>query len=477
MENIFKSRSLIIFNGFYKTLNKLWESPTFTSWGSLLARSLSWILVIPLVLSRFSTEEAAIWLLFSTIVNLGNLADLGFSPTFIRHTAYVMSGARSLNDFRDSTKNRGSGETDWSLMEKLYASSKLVYVILCIIALFLLGIGGTLALKKQISTIPNNDVVWIAWAVVCFSTVLSFHGRVYNNMLQGMNFVALVNRWNAVLGILGILSAFVVLKLNGNILSLVIAIQFWNVVEVLGNYFFLMRVADRRFAAYKGMAYNRTIFSAVWAPVWRSAIGIIGSTGVIQASGIVYAQYSSAASLASYLLALRVMTQIAVFSQAPFYSKIPLFCRLRAEGKLKELAITTGKAMRNALLVFLIGAALAGVCADLILKATHSSVGFLSPIMWSFMIFVWLLERHHAMHAQIYGTTNHIPFYIPICISGLINLTLSIVLVGQYGIWAFLWAHFISNALINNWWNVKISLKSINVKFYPWVKDYLILPH
>jgi len=476
MENCLKTRQNNIYKIAQKAFRYLWESATFTTWGNYLARFFTWILIIPLVLTRFSTEEVAVWFLFATIVNLGNLADLGFSPTFIRLTAYVMAGATSLNDFRDSAKNRGSGETNWRLMEDLYANIKLVYVILCIIALLLLGIGGTLALKKQISTIPNNDLIWIAWAVICFSTIISFYGRVYNNLLQGMNFVALVNRWNAILGILSILSSFFVLLLNGGILGLVIAIQFWKIMEVLRNYIFLMRVAEKRFVAYKGMRYNQNVFAATWSPVWRTAIGITGSTGVVQASGVIYAQFSDAASLASYLLALRLMTQVSLFSQAPFYSKIPIFCRLRAEGKLKELAISTGKAMRNALLVFLLGTSVIGFGADLILKVIHSNAGFITPQMWSFMVFVWLLERHHAMHAQIYGTTNHIPFYIPICISGLFNLALSIVLVGKYGIWAFLWAHFISNAMINNWWNVKISLKSIKVKFFTWVKEYLILP-
>ena len=132
--------------------------------------------------------------------------------------------------------------------------------------------------------------------------------------------------------------------------------------------------------------------------------------------------------------------------------------------------------MRDALLVFLTGAAIIGFGADFILKVIHSNVGFIAPQMWSFMVLIWFLERHHAMHAQIYSTTNHIPFYIPICISGILNLALSILLVEKHGILAFLWAHFISNAMINNWWNVKISLQSIGVRFFTWVKTYLILP-
>jgi hypothetical protein len=99
-----------------------------------------------------------------------------------------------------------------------------------------------------------------------------------------------------------------------------------------------------------------------------------------------------------------------------------------------------------------------------------------SENIWVLMMAVWFLERHHAMHAQIYSTTNHIPFYIPICLSGMVNIVLAILLSQRYGIAGFPIAHLVSNAIINNWWNVKISLRSINVNFARFFYRYLAAP-
>ena len=73
------------------------------TWSSFLARSLSLILVVPLILTHFSTEEIALWYLFSTIIGLQMLADVGFSPTFSRIIAYGVGGLSTseLKDLRN----------------------------------------------------------------------------------------------------------------------------------------------------------------------------------------------------------------------------------------------------------------------------------------------------------------------------------------------------------------------------------------
>ena len=78
------------------------------------------------------------------------------------------------------------------------------------------------------------------------------------------------------------------------------------------------------------------------------------------------------------------------------------------------------------------------------------------------MSLVWFIDRNDSMHAQIYSTTNKIPFYITISITGIINILLLFLLIEEYGIWSFVISTAIANLVINNWWNVKISIESLN---------------
>ena len=71
---------------------------------------------------------------------------------------------------------------------------------------------------------------------------------------------------------------------------------------------------------------------------------------------------------------------------------------------------------------------------------------------------------------------NHEPFYIPITISGAVNILLITLLLKPLDVWAFPIAHGISNLLVNNWWNVKISLRSIDQPVLSFLKTSFILP-
>mgnify|MGYP006210076807 CR=1 FL=1 len=49
-------------------LNKVWNSPTITTWLSYSTRALSLFIVLPLILKKFSEAEIALWYLFATII-------------------------------------------------------------------------------------------------------------------------------------------------------------------------------------------------------------------------------------------------------------------------------------------------------------------------------------------------------------------------------------------------------------------------
>jgi hypothetical protein len=205
-------------------------------------------------------------------------------------------------------------------------------------------------------------------------------------------------------------------------------------------------------------------------------IVIISSTGIVELSGIIYAQIGNADYISSYLLAVRLINIISNISKAPFYSKLPLFATLRAKGKLNELSFITNYSIKTSLFTFVFAAFFTGLLITPSLNFINSSIVFIPYTLWGLMCIIFFLERHHAVHAQIYSTTNHIPFWVPVGISGVINMSIALFLMNKIGYWAFPIALGVSNLFINNWWNVKISLRSINQPIFKYLKTSFMIP-
>lgn len=457
-------------------LIRLWHSSTFTTWMSFAVYSLHFVVITPLVMANFSQEIVAVWLLFALLMNLGNLLDIGFFPTFSRVISYVMGGASVADELHKQKTSSISRPTNWTFMEDVYSSVGKVYIVLTVCYVLLFGLLGAAALNKPISVASNIDEMWISWSVICVCMSYVFFGKKYASVLHGMNYIALVNRWKVLFGLLGIGASLAVIIAGKSILYLVISSQLFKVANVVRDRFLLMRVEKGKFRQFRMRPFNREIFLSTWKPAWRSGLGILFSMGVTQTSGIIYSQIADAGDIAAYLFALKLITAISQISQAPFYSKIPIFARLRAEGRITELTAKTSIAMGLSLIVFVIGVLSIGFLAGYLLEKIGSQTSFIDRDIWALMSLVFFFERHHAMHAQIYSTTNHIPFYIPIGISGSIFLLASLVFVSTIGVWIFPIAQGFSNLIINNWWNVKISLRSINSSFWRYYKKSALAP-
>ena len=91
------------------TIQRLWQSPTLTTWGSLGVRLGGVVLVLPLVLRHFAPPDIAVWQLFASVFMLTLMLDFGMSPTLSRMLAFARGGLplAAMGDLR----NRGMAGT------------------------------------------------------------------------------------------------------------------------------------------------------------------------------------------------------------------------------------------------------------------------------------------------------------------------------------------------------------------------------
>ncbi|KOS06367.1 hypothetical protein AM493_10250 [Flavobacterium akiainvivens] len=449
-----------------KLVLRLWNSPTFNTWLSYSTRTLSLFIILPLILKQFSEGEVALWYLFATVISLQSLADMGFRMTFIRVISYAMGGATDIKTFTDNTPVLENGP-NWLLLGKIFHMMKYIYRRLTVLLFLLFLVFGSLSMIRPISLVEKQDAAWIAWGIIIIISCIKFNGAIYSNFLEGLNKIALVRRWESLTSIGAILTSIIFLLIFKSLLSLVIANQFWVLVNFFRDYKLSHNVEE---GVFKKLNFNhqfdKTFFMDIWKPAWRSGLSGFMSNGLSNITSILYAQIGTATNIAAYMLALRLISQIKDVSMAPFYSKIPSLARLRSQGKIAELVRSSQKGMFLSNLVFVIGSITVGVFGDILLRAINSDVQFIDINLWNLLVVAYFVHRYGAMHIQLYITTNHIISHVADGISGIIFIVAAVLLMPLIDLYAIPLAMLAGYLGFYSWYAALYSYRSIKVKFW-----------
>lgn len=457
-------------------LLKLWNSPTFMTWGNMLSSSGKLLILTPLILVKYSVDEVAFWYLLLTINSFVVVVDFGFYPTFSRVISFVYNGLDKITDITDKTKVVNNGKPAWAFMQRIYGTINVTYFTLTFLVVIFVTLFSYNSIDTVISRTNDQFYLWSSYFLFILSVVLSFFARRSDTIIIGTNHVALINRWNILNNLANSLLSILIVYLGYGVYWLAVNQLVFSILLLIRNYYLEINICGGVFKKFKMFQFESEIFHWVWSPTWKSGVLILASTGLTQVTGFVYTSMSSAAELASYLITLKLVTTISQFSQAPFYSKLPVFTGLRVKNEVSILRLNTMKAIQNSLFTFVLGITFLIFLGPFLLDFIGTNTKLESPYFIIIMAFVWFFERHHAMHAQIYVTTNKIPFYKTAIISGIVNICLMFFLVPRIGVWGFPISLGVSNLLINNWWNVKISLTSLNVNFVPYFKKSALYP-
>lgn len=423
-------------NALKTLLLRLWDSPTFTTWGSIATRLLSSFIVLPMVLIKFSAPEVVVWQLFATMTTLLLLMDFGIAPTFTRLIAYANGGA-SVDDLVDMRKERqrSSAQVNEQTVHAVFATLRWLYVRVGLGLTALMCIGGTLSLIHPMGQLEDPLHAWLAWAVWATCSITSVWGNAFGAALQGLNRISVLRRWEIVTASCQIVTAFTVLFLGGDILALAVSSSFWTVF----NAYRTRAVLFKEFPKLKAVPpeAHPTINKVLWPTVWRSGLGHLMSLGIMQSSGIIYSHLASAGEAAAYLLALRVMSILTGFSTTPYYSKLPKLGELYSRGERDEQLAMAKRGMFLSHWVFVAGAITVLFVVQFWLTSIGSKVSFVSDKIWILMSIAFLIERAGGMHMQLYSLTNHIVWHIANGVTGVVMIGAAMLMYPSMGLQSF----------------------------------------
>jgi hypothetical protein len=429
---------------------KMWNSAVLMTWGSFLVRSISLIVLLPLILTRLDPIDVAVWYLFATVITLQMLVDLGFTPTFTRIVAYGYTGltCQQLAHVESMSKEERREEPNWDTVSQVYATMKVVYRLLSLLVLLLGATLGSWAVARLIGESASPSTAWFAWAVLLVTTVFSFYGNVYAALLQGLNKVALVQRWRMATGVASTLSAVAVLAVGGQLLELVIAQQLWIVVNIFVNRHLVNRVLDAEAESVAPSKLNADVWDVVWKPAWRSGLGVAANVGLIQLSGVFYSQVAAPNEVARYLIGLQLVRFLSNFSQVPFYSVLPRFAAMYASGNIDKLRADVQAAMLKVYWLFVCGLVVGDMFGSFFFDLIGSNIQFPEKEIWWLLGFGLLFERFGAMHLQVFSLSNKIVWHIANGMAGAVMLIVGIGLYPTVGVVAFPWAILIAYSCV-----------------------------
>lgn len=453
---------------------RFWNSPTLMTWASLITKSVSLVIVLPLILTRLKTAEIALWYLFMSIIALQSVVDAGFSPTFTRVIAYVMGGA-GLHELKQPIKT-DSNNFNRKTLNQVYSTMKTVFLYLGLIWTLLLILVGTAALIKPINSVADPKTAWLAWGIIVVVSCLSLQGNLYASYLQGINQIALFRRWEALTALTGIISSILVMITGGGLLGLVIANQGWQLISIIRNRWLAGKAENGIIRSFVKEPFNKIVYDAVWPSAWRSGLGVLMCYGLIHASGIIYAQLGNPASVAAYLLGLRLISTVTQFSQAPFYSKLPLFARLYAESRREELVCLAQRGMAFAYWSYVASFVALGLAGPHLLKLIGSNAQFPDQLLWSLLGIGFFIERYGAMHIQLYSTTNHIIWHIANGITGIVFIVSSLLTYNLIDIYAFPVSIIVGYLGFYFWYASIHSYRAFNLNFRKFEMRSSVMP-
>jgi hypothetical protein len=456
-------------------IRRLWESPTFTTWASVAIRAVGAVVVLPILVTRLSSAEVAVWYLFVSVFLLQTLGDWGLAPTFTRVIAFAMSGNTDLRSL-EQTPPRQTGQPDWAFIARIWSTMRAVYNRAALIVACVLAVVGTLSVARPITFLSDPTTGWTAWLIVLTTSVITLRGNAFGAYLQGINQVALYRRWEAITTIGAILSTVAVLLLGGRLLALVIANQTWLLLNQLRDWQLCRIVAGGRFRSFKGGETDPAVWATVWPSAWRSGLGVMVSRGISWGSGLVYAQLIEPGPLASYLLGLRAVQLVSDFSQGPFYSKIPVLARLRAAGDFSRQLEVAKRGMRLSHWTFTVLFLIVAVSAAPILSAIGSTVRFASPVLWTVLGLAFFTERFGAMHLQLYSTTNRIIWHTTNGISGAIAIGVAVTSLRFLNVLAFPVGILAGNLGFYSWYPARQVYRLFGERFWSFERSVSLVP-
>ena len=416
------------------------------------------VITLPVLFLFLDPEHIKIWIVFITLGSLALLFEFGFQPTLTRNIAYVLSGSKKVLAKGLALEEVPTSEIDRDLLLGLINAGKSIYLRIALFLTLLFVPASTYYLYATIETETFWYSVLLAWGLFSLGLIVNFYFGYMTSMLHGAGEVANASKVTVLTRSTFIVCSVALVLAGYGILSIGIA----NLAaSLLGRFFALYWV--RKIGIYSGVfgGLFSTVSSRgettvnvrrlVSANAYRLGAAQFGSFAIQRGNILIAAALLPDAEATAYSLTVTLTMAIFGISLAAPQAMMPFLGRAAQTQDKQQTELLLGRCLLFAHTTYLVGFAVFIVLALYIANSTTTSVTFLEPMILLIFGLIVLLELNHSVFALFITASNHVPFYKASLISGASILTLSLLSIETYGLWALILVQGAVQLSYNNW--------------------------
>jgi hypothetical protein len=444
-------------------IKRILNNATLMSWASYFVQFGSVLFIFPLLIKVYTPLEQSFWWLLNTIIGLALLTDSGFGAVLLRGVAYFNSGAeylpRTKEEF-EKKQNLLTFQPNVNKLADLLTTMKRVYSYLGIFMLIILLIVGPLILWNVMKLANHRIDFWIAYLVLIpYCQMLIMTAR-WRSFLRGLGFIAKEARINTNLGMLRLVTYFILLSFKLPPLYLIICM----LVEAVIKYFFLKSLILNWFKDNNKTIVNKNffdieIFKSLWTATWKEGLIEWGNYLLASGNSIIMAQVTNLQLMANFLLTTRILNIVSSVSQITLFSNIPKIYSLAAKNDIPKMKYTASGYMFTGIFIMIASFLFVIFFGDKALALLNKQSQLVPIGILILMMVTQILDTHSTFHAGIYISTNHVPFVIPSLVSGVIILGVGFLINPIYGLIGIILLKFLVQLAFSNWYSMVLSLR------------------
>jgi O-antigen/teichoic acid export membrane protein len=406
------------------------------------------ILLLPVVLTRLSAADMAMWWVFVALGGFANLADFGFGAAISRVFSLLWAGAKDFEAEGIQPAAPG-GAPNFERIRALAATVRSFYWRLAVGATLLLAFVGSFVIRRPATNAAEPGMIWLSWALFVVVIGWSLGTSYWMIACQGVNRMRELQAANLYSGLSYVVSASALLLAGGGL---------WAMVAATALLVDVMRWACRR--AYLAAVPDEPgpqprpeprMLSRLWPNASKFATLSIGAYCITSGSVLIASHYLGAELTASFGLTAQLGTFMMSFASLWLQVKWPQLTILRTQGRLEEMSIIFARRLALTMVTFGLLALAVWLFGNMLLEWKGTRTRLLSGGALCFYLFYLAQQVLYVQFGSLIYTENVVPLFKVALYTGVGMMGLSLMLTPLWGLWGLLLAPLIAEWVCSAW--------------------------
>ena len=382
------------------------------------------LILLPLILKFLPNDQIAIWAIFSTIIAIVGVFDLGFSNVFSRNVTQILSG-NSINidiynhEERDNT-------VDSVGLKKLLVIMKKFYMYVSLVLFCLLATLGTFYLNTIGKDVDNKYQLYFSWGFLIGSATLNFFYNYLTIVLESKGLIKETQKINVYgiffslfFAILGILSGWEL-----------IAITLSGFVSVIFNRFFLYRIYNNEIKPIIpniDLEFDISYFKQIWFVTYKVSIASISSIAIYRSGIIIISLFLPLKEAGAFAFSMNLAFILSEVSFMYYYAHLPQINAMVYHGNNVGLKKTFLSSIIMSILFLSLGGCVLIFFGNDILRLIGSNISLIKGLPLAFIILILILDQIQNMSTFLLFSESKLDYMWPYVTSSVLIIFTSLI--------------------------------------------------